>query len=154
MKYCCPLITVKELERSRYLFETVLSQSVIADYGENLSFEGDFSLHLKEHFSSLIDGKEIISGRNNFELFFEHDELEPIQEQLKSLGLEFLHEVREQPWKQKVMRFYDYDKNLIEIGESMEHVAKRLYREQYSIEDICRFTYMDEKSVKEAIKSC
>jgi len=27
----------------------------------------------------------------------------------------FVHELREQPWRQKVARFYDPDKNIIEI---------------------------------------
>lgn len=153
MKYQCPLIVVKDIERSRHLFETVLEQKVIADYGENLSFEGPFAIHLKEHFSSLIDDKEIVSGNNNFELCFEHDNLEMVEVEIKKLGLKFLHEIQEQPWKQKVMRFYDYDHNLIEIGESLEHTAYRLYQQNYSIEDICEYTYMDEDSVKKAIQS-
>ena len=89
---------------------------------------------------------------NNFELYFEDDDLETIVNKLKDNGFEFLHEIAEQPWKQKVVRFYDYDKNIIEIGERMEHVAYRLSKQNYSIEEICKITYLPEDIVRKSIE--
>ncbi|WP_083189975.1 hypothetical protein [Orenia metallireducens] len=34
----------------------------------------------------------------------------------------------EQPWHQKVFRIYDYDKHIVEIGESMEAVVIRYHK--------------------------
>jgi uncharacterized membrane protein (UPF0127 family) len=33
--------------------------------------------------------------------------------------VKFIHELREQPWKQKIIRIYDPDNNILEIGEPM-----------------------------------
>jgi len=152
MEYQAALIVVEDIERSRQFFEEVLNQKVKSDYGENVTFVGDFSIHQKAHFRSLIQDRHITQRSNSSELYFEHDDLPSIVTRLKGLGLELLHEIVEQPWKQQVVRFYDYDKNLIEIGESLEHVAFRLAKQEYLIEEICRITYLDPQAVKQAIQ--
>ncbi len=152
MKYICPLIVVENIERSRHFYEVILGQSVKSDYGENIVFHGDFAIHQKSHFKELINQNPILSKSNNFELYFETDELESIISQLKKLEIEFIHEIVEQPWRQRVIRFYDYDFNIVEIGERLEHVAYRLYQENMSINEICMITYLLEDEVKKAIK--
>ena len=152
MKYMASLMVVKSIEKSRTLYEGELGLKVVADFGQNITFEGGFSLHEEEHYSSLIDGKRVIKQSNSFELYFEEDEIETYYEKVKQLGLELVHEMREQPWRQLVFRFYDYDKNIIEIGEPMEHVAFRLHKEGLPVEDISRITYSDEDAVKKAIE--
>ena len=152
MKFICPLVVVDDIKNSRYLYERILAQTVKMDYGENITFEGDFAIHQRDHFESLIGKKDIIKKSNSFELYFEHDDLPDIINKIKELDLELVHEIIEQPWKQRVFRFYDYDKNMIEIAERMEHVAYRLSQQNYSHDDICKITYLDKESVEKAIK--
>jgi hypothetical protein len=152
MKFICSLVVVEDIERSRYLYETILGQYVKSDFGENVTFHGDFAIHQKAHFKDLINQNPISSKSNNFELYFETDELEMIANKLKEIDVEFIHEIVEQPWRQKVVRFYDYDFNIIEIGERMEHVAYRLFCEGMSISDISKITYLPEDAVKNSIK--
>lgn len=151
MKFICPLIVVESLERSRFLYRDILKQKVKADYGENITFYGDFAIHLKSHFKGLIDNREIIPKSNNFELYFEDDKLEEIQIKLETNGFEFIHKIVEQPWKQRVLRFYDYDKNIVEIGERLEHVAYRLSLEGLKIDEISKITYLAADVVRESI---
>ena len=134
-KFVCPLITVTDMEISRDFYENSLGQTVESDYGRNVSF-GGFAIHLRPHFKMLIDNKEIETGGNNFELYFEYDDVEQICEKLQAENVEFVHELREQPWKQLVVRFYDPDKNIIEIGESMEHLVYRLYQQNHFADEI------------------
>jgi catechol 2,3-dioxygenase-like lactoylglutathione lyase family enzyme len=143
MKYICPLITVSDIKRSRDFYENLLNQKVKFDFGENITFHGDFAIHLQSHFKELIDNKEIRQGGNNFELYFEYDNVEQIVKLLMENNISFVHGIREQPWRQKVVRFYDPDKNIIEIGESMEYLAFRLKIEGLSIEQISKITNMD-----------
>lgn len=152
MKYVCALVVVEDIERSRSLFENVLGQSVKMDYGENVVFEGGFALHQRSHFQELIGGRTVGAGNNGFELYFETDELVSVVEKVRDAGLEFVHEIVEQPWKQRVVRFYDYDGNLIEIGETMEHVAYRLHREGCPPDEIGRITYLSPGVIQEAIE--
>ena len=142
IKFVCPLITVTDITVSRNFYENILEQTVVTDFGANVGFER-FAIHLQPHFKMLIGDKEVVSGGNNFELYFEYDDLEQICEKLKAENVEFVHELREQPWKQLVVRFYDPDKNIIEIGESMDHLVFRLHQQGNSAEDISKMTGLD-----------
>jgi catechol 2,3-dioxygenase-like lactoylglutathione lyase family enzyme len=152
MKFVCPLIVVEDIRKSREFYETILEQHVEKDYGENLFFGGGFAIHQKKHFQTLINGRPVAGKSNSLELYFEHDQLHELAEKIEQLGLEFVHKIAEQPWKQLVMRFYDYDGNLIEVGESLDHTAYRLSKQNHSIEEICKITYLDRKSVEMAIR--
>jgi len=136
MKFICALVTVSDIARSRNFYEKILNQKVKYDFGANVTFHGDFAIHLKSHFQGLIDNKEVASGGNNFELYFEFDDIEQIVEILKKNNIVFVHEMREQPWRQKVVRFYDPDDNIVEIGESLEYLSFRLHNEGISVEQI------------------
>jgi len=136
MKYICPLITVADIRRSRDFYEGVLGQKVKYDLGENVTFEGDFAIHLESHYSRLIDNKPIRQGGNNFELYFEFDDIDHLVDRLKDQQVEFVHEAREQPWRQKVVRFYDPDRHIIEVGESLEYLSYRLSNEGLTAEQI------------------
>lgn len=152
MKYVCPLITVSDMKQSRDFYENLLDQKVKYDFGESVTFHGDFAIHLQSHYKNLIDNREVNSGGNNFELYFESDKIELIVEKLMENDILFVHELREQPWRQKVARFYDPDKNIIEIGETLEHLSYRLRKEDLSFEQISKITNMPIDFVIDSIK--
>jgi len=106
------------------------------DYGESVTFYGDFAIHLKSHYKGLIENRQIRHGGNNFELYFELDDIESIVKRLKAYNITFIHEIREQPWRQKVIRFYDPDKNIIEVWESLCFLANRLKNEGMAVGQI------------------
>jgi catechol 2,3-dioxygenase-like lactoylglutathione lyase family enzyme len=150
-KFVCPLLVVADIQRARSFYETVLEQKVIVNFGENITFEGNYSLHLKSHFSQLIDGKDITTGGNDFEIYFEFDDMETFDKRLKENCVELVHPMREQPWRQRVVRFYDPDRHIIEVGESIEHLCYRLHKEGLAIADIVKTTMMTDEFVKGAI---
>jgi catechol 2,3-dioxygenase-like lactoylglutathione lyase family enzyme len=152
-KFVCPLITVSNIQLSRNFYENILNQKVKFDFGANITFQGDFAIHLDSHFRDLIDNKEIVKGSNSFELYFEYDDLEKFVEVLVENQVELVHPLREQPWKQKVVRFYDPDRHIIEVGESMENVAYRLSKEGLSETEIARSIMMPVEFVKNSIQS-
>jgi catechol 2,3-dioxygenase-like lactoylglutathione lyase family enzyme len=152
-KFVCPLITVSNIQLSRNFYEKILNQRVEYDFGANVSFQNGFAIHLDNHFSSLIDNREIVQGGNNFELYFEHNDLEKFVDVLVENQIELVHPLREQPWKQKVVRFYDPDRHIIEVGESMEHVAYRLSKEGMSDAEISKSILMPVEFVKNSIQS-
>jgi len=151
MKFLCALITVTDMERSRQFYTGLLEQKIKYDFGENITFHGDFAIHLRSHFKELIDNKEIKNRANDCELYFENDALEMMEKKLKNEEVKFVHGLREQSWRQKVMRFYDPDENIIEVGESFEHLSYRLHREGMEVEKISRITYMPQDFVKKSI---
>ena len=46
-------------------------------------------------------------------------------ERLKGLEIEYVHPLRKYEWQQRVVRIYDPDMHIIEIGESMAMIARR-----------------------------
>jgi catechol 2,3-dioxygenase-like lactoylglutathione lyase family enzyme len=142
MKYICALLAVSDMKRSRNFYENLLGQTVKYDFGENVTFHGDFAIHLQSHFKELIDNREINTGGNSFELYFEYDNVDEIVGLLKENSVPLIHEIREQPWRQKVVRCYDPDSHIVEIGESIEHLAYRLSKEGLPIDEIAQTTNM------------
>lgn len=134
LKFDAPLIVVTDMARSRRFYAELLGQKVKFDFGPNVPFEG-FSLHLQEHFQSLLGeaaAYPVTPKAHWGELYFETDELEPIAQRLNAAGVEFIHPICEQPWGQRVMRFYDPDGHVIEIGETLEAVVWRFHEQGLS----------------------
>jgi len=57
-------------------------------------------------------------------------------EQAKQFYHEYVHPLFEHSWGQRVVRFYDLDKHMIEVGENMTLVVKRFIDIGLSIEEI------------------
>ncbi len=156
LKYVGPLLVVEDITVSRRFYEDCLGQKVEYDFGENVSFVGNFSIHRKAHYQSLMGDQAnftITPKSNDAELYFETDEIEDLQQRLRQAGIEFIHEIREQPWSQRVMRVYDPDGHILEIGESMENAVLRLHRQGWSLESICQKTGMPRRFVEQAIET-
>jgi len=153
LKFVCPLIVVEDIAASRRFYEGCLSQNVLFDFGEDVQFEGDFSIHQKDHFQGLLgDARRfpVTLKSHSTELYFETDELEAVQARLEQQGAAFIHPVIEQPWGQRCMRLYDPDGHVLEIGESMEAAVIRLHEQGLSIEEITQRTGMPREFVEGA----
>lgn len=154
LKFDASLIVVEDMARSRHFYEQVLGQKVKFDFGPNVPFEG-FSLHLKSHFQSLLGDATnypVAHKAHWGELYFETDELEPIDQRLNEAGVEFIHPICEQPWGQRVMRFYDPDGHIIEIGETMQAVVWRFHERGLSVDAISQKSGMPPEFIEGAIK--
>jgi len=145
IKYICSLLTVKDIQKSREFYEKVLKQEVELDHGENVSFKGGFAIHDRKHFQELVDNGSRNDNTNCntlIELYFVSEEIEALNNKLESLNVVFLHNIREQPWGQRVLRFFDPDDYIIEVGESMEAVVTRFAAEGLEVEEISKRSSM------------
>ena len=63
-------------------------------------------------------GKDIISKNNSCELYFEEQDIEVFTEKLERLypDIQYVNRLMTHSWERKVIRFYDLDGNLIEVG--------------------------------------
>lgn len=141
MSFVSSIIVVEEIARSRTLYEGILHLNVTADFGiHNVGFEGGLSLYRKAFFEELIGGQVLLAKHNAVVLYFEVDDLEELEEKVAQNGFEFIHKIREQPWKQRNFRFYDYDQHILEIAEKMGVVITRLRQNGSSIAEIANLT--------------
>ena len=70
--------------------------------------------------------EKILKDANNIELCFEEEDFEGFLEKLKKYpDVRYLGDVIEHSWGQRVVRFYDPNGHIIEVGESMKMVISR-----------------------------
>jgi catechol 2,3-dioxygenase-like lactoylglutathione lyase family enzyme len=139
MKFVCPLIAVSNLEVSKRFYQEVLNQKVTLDLGWNIWFSGGFAIQLNFPDIVSIDKASVKSKSHNFELYFEEEDFDGFLEKLKILpNIEYVHLPKKHDWQQRVVRFYDPDKHIIEVGESMAVVAKRFLDQGVSVEETAK----------------
>lgn len=137
MKFKCLLIAVENMEESRRFYEDILNQIVAMDFGANITFADGFSLQTKLSWAEFIgkEEQEILRDSKDFELYFEEDDFDAFLERIKMHEIRYVHKEKEFPWGQRVIRFYDPDSHIVEVGESMESVVKRFIKQGLSVEE-------------------
>ena len=123
MKFKNPLLAVKDMPASIDFYK--LGLCVIMDFGANVTLTGGVCLQTLDSWQEFLEGKPVLSGGNAGELYFEESDFEAFSEKLKKLEIEYVHAVKEHRWGQRVVRFYDPDHHIIEVGEQMEAVVRR-----------------------------
>ncbi len=137
MKYISTLIVVKDIEKSKQFYHDVLEQEVVVDFGANVTLAGGFALQTSESWQEFIhkNEKEIIFGNHDAELYFEVENIEEYMKKLDGFNIQYVHPLQEHAWGQRVVRFYDLDKHIIEVGESLAEVVKRFIRSGLTAEE-------------------
>jgi len=151
LKFTCPLIAISDLEASKKFYQEVLGQKIVLDFGWNVTFSGGFAIQL--NFAQLlsIDKETVMKKSHNFELYFEEDDFDAFIEHLKKFDdIEYVHQPKKYDWQQRVVRIYDPDKHIIEIGESMAVIAKLYLNQGLSIEETANII----QHPVEFVKSC
>lgn len=118
MKLKNPMLVVNDIDKSVDFYKKVLRLHVIMDFGANKTLTGGLVLQTQETYKEFIGANDIEFGGNNFEIYFEEDDFDGFAERLKKCDVEYVHPVIEHSWGQRVVRFYDPDRHIIEIGRA------------------------------------
>lgn len=135
MEFKLALLAVKDVEISKKFYGELFDQTVSLDLGWNVTFSGGFAI--QQNFSWLTDLPEssVVEKSNNMELYFEVDDFDAFMLKLQTWpDIEYVHPPKKHEWQQRVVRIYDPDHHIIEIGESMSFLARRYLAEGYSID--------------------
>lgn len=125
MKLNNPMLIVTDMNKSVDFYKKVFGLRVVMDFGANKTLTGGLVLQTIETFKEFIGTNEICFGGNNFEIYFEEDDFDKFINNLKEYNVEYVHPVKEHSWGQRVVRIYDPDRHIIEIGENMKVVCRR-----------------------------
>lgn len=125
MKLKNTLLVVKDIDQSAAFYRKILGLRITMDFGANKTLTGGLVLQTAESYASFIGTEEIQFGGRSFELYFEEDDFDAFAEKLKKFPVEYVHPVKEHSWGQRVVRFYDPDKHIIEVGENIKTVCRR-----------------------------
>jgi catechol 2,3-dioxygenase-like lactoylglutathione lyase family enzyme len=144
MKYTCTLIAISDMAASRGFYENVMRQTVDLDLGANVSFKSGFSVFaIQSDYDDLVGAEHfpITHGGNDHELYFEEENFDEFEAHLSAFSdIVYVHKAKEYPWGQRVLRFYDPDHHIIEVGESMESVFKRFHGEGMTVDEVAART--------------
>lgn len=137
MKYVCTVISVADISAARKFYEELFGVEVYQDYGRNIAFT--CGLALQQDFDWLVNipKEKVLKKSNNAEIVFEEQDFDGFLNKLKAYSdIEYLGEVIEHSWGQRVIRFYDLDEHLIEVGEDMQMVVKRFLASGMTMEEV------------------
>lgn len=119
------MLVVTDMDRAVEFYKRVLGLQVILDFGANKTLTGGLALQTLETYREFIGTGDISFGGNSFELYFEEDDFDQFADNLRTCDVQYVHPVKEHSWGQRVVRFYDPDRHIIEVGENMKAVCKR-----------------------------
>ena len=137
MKYVCTVISVADISAARKFYEELFGLEVYQDYGKNIAFT--CGLASQQDFDWLVNipKEKVLKKSNNAEVVFEEQDFDGFLNKLKEYPeIEYLGEVIEHSWGQRVIRFYDLDEHLIEVGEDMQMVVKRFLASGMTMEEV------------------
>lgn len=111
------LIVVKDIEKSKQFYCSLFGLDVALDNEGNVILTEGLVLQDEKIWSSFL-GKEIIPKSNSCELYFEEPDLEGFVKKLETLypSIQYVNRMASHSQKQRVIRFYDLDGNLIEVA--------------------------------------
>lgn len=114
------LIVVEDIEKSKKFYHDLFGLDVILDNEENVILTEGLVLQEKTIWMNFLE-RDIISESNSCELYFEEKNIEAFVEKLDKLypDIKYVNRLMTHSWGQKIVRFYDLDGNLIEVGTPM-----------------------------------
>lgn len=117
MELKCTLIVVKDIEKSRKFYEELFGLKMLVDNDGNMILSGGLALQ-DEAIWRKFTGRDILPENNACELYFEEEDIEGFVQKLESVYPEvrYVNRLMKHSWGQTVVRFYDPDGNLIEVG--------------------------------------
>ena len=111
------LIVVKDIEKSKQFYHDLFGLDMVLDNGGKMILTEGLVLQEEKIWRNFLE-KDITAKSNSCELYFEEPSIEAFAEKLEKLypSIQYVHRLITHSWGQKVIRFYDLDGNLIEVG--------------------------------------
>lgn len=149
MKFKNTLLVVTDMKKSVKYYCEVFGMRVLTDFGANVTLTGGIALQTEETWKAFIDETDNIRyGGKDAELYFEEENFAAFAEKCDRLQVNKVHSVKEHSWGQRVIRLYDPDGHIIEVGEDLSAVCKRFYDSGMLVSQIAARMDVAEKYVR------
>lgn len=111
------LIVVKDIEKSKQFYHDLFGLDMVLDNDGNMNLTEGLVLQDEKIWKEFLR-KDIIPESNSCELYFEEQDIEAFVQKLDKLypSIQYVNKITTHSWGQRVVRFYDLDGNLIEVG--------------------------------------
>lgn len=114
------LIVVEDVEKAYRFYHDLFGLEMLADYDGNMVLSDGLVLQDRRIWE-IFTGREVIRESNSCELYFEKCDIEGFVNKLERFypGIRYVNRLMTHSWGQRVVRFFDLDGNLIEVGTPM-----------------------------------
>ena len=130
VRYVSAVLFVRDIAVSRQFYEGMFGQQVDTDFGKNVGYASGLALWEAGVAHQIIYAREYAGstplGQQNFEVYFESDDIEAAWQELQATGVTVIQPLYEQPWGQRTLRVADPDGHIVDVGEPMPLAIKRL----------------------------
>ena len=111
------LIVVNDIEKSKKFYKELFGLSVVLDQDGNVILTEGLVLQDAKIWKGFVQ-KDILWKNHATELYFEERDIDGFVKKLEAYPepIEYVNPMMEHFWGQRVVRFYDPDGNLIEVG--------------------------------------
>ena len=117
MQYKGILVVVKDCRKALKFYNDMFGFELVRDNDGNMELTDGLYLQEVKYWEKFL-GKNAVSKSNSTELYFEEPDIEDFIRKLETLypETEYVNKLMTHSWGQRVVRFYDPDGNLIEVG--------------------------------------
>ena len=114
------VFVTRDIKRAEQFYHDLFGLELVRDYDGNMVLTEGLALQDENIWHNFLN-RDIIPENNACELYFEEPDIEGFVEKLERLYPEvrYVNRLMTHTWGQKVVRFYDLDGNLIEVGTPM-----------------------------------
>ncbi|MCI6732691.1 MAG: VOC family protein [Lachnospiraceae bacterium] len=143
MKLKNVLLVVDDIEKSRQFYQELFGLQVVTDFGGNMILTEGLVLQDRRIWESFVQ-KKVEYGTHDAELYFEENDMDSFIDRLEHSDwqISYVNPLMEHDWGQRVIRLYDPDHHVIEVGESLDYVARRFLKAGMTPEETARKTQL------------
>ncbi len=111
---------VKNIKESKHFYQNVMGLKITREYDSVIMFENNFVIHRADVFYEYINkpyhGEKM--GCDNVDFYFTTSDIDDFQRKLEEENVTFIHKIKQCDWGEKVIRIYDPDGYIVEIGDA------------------------------------
>ena len=131
MKLRNVLIAVNDMERAIRFYKEIFGLRVILNQDGNVILSEGLVLQDVAIWKNFL-GRDVMPRNNMTELYFEEPDIEDFVSKLEASDyeIEYVNRLMTHSWGQQVVRFYDPDGNLIEVGTPVNQQQQKELQEK------------------------
>ena len=143
VRFQSTVLITKRFGEMKLFYTGLLGQEVRLDFGNCITLGCALTLwELREGYvlSEVLGPQGVRPGNGSLEICFETDDFDNEAVRIKADNVTLLHDVAEETWGQRTLRFFDPDGNIVELGESIPCFCRRLHASGLNIAEVAQKT--------------
>jgi catechol 2,3-dioxygenase-like lactoylglutathione lyase family enzyme len=154
IRFHSTVLITRRLEAMKDFYIRLLGQGVRFDFGSCITLESALTLwepRVEYVLSKALEGK--FGANSGLEVCFETENFDAEAARIKASGVALLHDIEEEAWGQRTLRFFDPDGNIVELGESIPCFCRRMSASGLSDAEVAKKTGVSEEAVAQHLKN-